>query len=286
MFRSSQKSRSVVFAVFALAGGQVQAQLTLTSNLNLTNANNLVTNGSFETGISSGQSLYWATGTAFTPFAVPPGWTSVGGTGAYALWEAGGGNVQGSAPIPDGIAGLYFGNFFVSSISSVPTFNANGTVSFSSAPTIIPFSPAYSPAVKLSQTIIGLIPTATYGFSFWVSGEDAASGNFLNDGIFGLDVSGYNTVYLTTPGGSSALGTSHVYEFTVVPNATSLTIEFTNWGHYYPLTNGWSPSPPTTELVLDNVIMKSLASVPEPSSIALLVGMASVGGIMLKRRHS
>lgn len=286
MFRSVCASFYFLFALLVLTGVNAQAQLTLTSNLNLTTSGNLVTNGSFETGIASGQSLYWATGTTLSgPFAVPPGWTSVGGTNAYAFWEAGSGSVDGSAPLPDGIAGLYFGNFIVSSISSSPTFNANGTVTFASTPTIVPFDATYTPAVKLSQTITGLTPSATYGLSFWASGEDASTNAFGGDGIFALDVSGYSTVYLAAPGGASSLGTSHVYEFTVVPNATSLTIEFTNWGHYAFTTTGWNLDPFTSELVLDNVILKPLDAVPEPGAAILLSGIAVVGAGWRARRR-
>ncbi len=87
MFQSSKKTLCVVLTLLALSISKAQAQLTLTSNLNLNTNNNLVSNGSFETGIAANQVVYWATGTTLSgPFAVPPGWTSVGGTQAYALW--------------------------------------------------------------------------------------------------------------------------------------------------------------------------------------------------------
>lgn len=286
MFQSICKPLSFFSALFALTSGIAQAQLTLTSGLNLTQSGNLLQNGSFETGITSGQSFYWATGTTGTPFAVPPGWTSIGGTAAYAQWQAGAGNVIGSAPLPDGIAGLYFGNYYASSISSTPIFNTNGIVTFTSAPTIIPFNSSYNPAVKLTQTVTGLTPSATYGLSFWASGEGASFGGFDGDGIFGLDVTGCSRVYLAAPGGSSALGTGHVYDFTFVPTSSSITIDFTNWGHYSPsITMGWTLPDGTSELVLDNVILK-IISVPEPGSTTLLIGIAVSGiGMLLRRRR-
>jgi hypothetical protein len=106
--------------------------------------------------------------------------------------------------------------------------------------------------------------------SFWTSGEDARfPGNAYNhDGIFGLDVSGFSTEYLAVPHGGSSLGMSHVYEFTFVPSTSTVTFEFTNWGHYFGGTTGWT-LPSTTELVMDDVILNDMTSVPEPSVLAM-----------------
>ena len=82
--------------------------MVISSGLGTTHTGNLVGNGSFETGAppnGTSNELYWATGTLLTPFAVPPGWTSSGGSTSYALW----GNdatvpqsIQGSDGLPDG----------------------------------------------------------------------------------------------------------------------------------------------------------------------------------------
>jgi hypothetical protein len=44
-----------------------------------------------------------------------------------------------SAPLPDGTSGLYFGNGLMASISQTLSFNADGSVTFTSPPTIVPY---------------------------------------------------------------------------------------------------------------------------------------------------
>src|SRR4051812_13354631 len=106
-----------LWSALSLSGAnRAEAALSIGSSLGTTHAGNLVNNGSFETAAppsGTANELYWATGTALTPFAVPPSWTSSGGSSSYALW----GNdatvpqsIQGSDGLPDGNAGLYFGN--------------------------------------------------------------------------------------------------------------------------------------------------------------------------------
>ena len=171
---------------------------------------------------------------------------------------------KGSAPLPDGTSGLYFGNGLMAAISETPTFHADGSVTFiSPTPAIIP---KYSPPVTLSQTLTGLNTGATYGLSFWASGEDAATLAFAHDGFFGLDVTGYNTVYLAAPSGQSGLGTSHVYNFTFTPVSSTTTITFTNWGHPNASMPGWTIPGISTELVLDDVIVNQI---PEPRTAAM-----------------
>src|SRR5262249_28622338 len=151
--------------------------------------------------------LYWATGTTLTPFAVPPGWSSSGSSTSYASW----GNdatlpesIQGSDALPDGNDALYFGNDFPVFSSQPPTFNANGSVSFPSAPTFN--NPKAPYPVILTQTVnTPGTPAPVYDFSFWVSGEDAVTGGFTERGIFGLQVTnvlpGDPIVYLAAPNG-------------------------------------------------------------------------------------
>ena len=167
--------------------------------------------------------------------------------------------------------GLYFGNSFVSSISQTPTFLANGRVQFTSPPTITP-STGYSPPVQLSQTVTGLNPGNLYGLSFWASGEAASYPTYTQDGVFALDVTGFDREYLASPSGSSGLGVGHVYEFKFVPTGSNVTLTFTNWGHYADGstgTTGWT-LPSTTELVLDDVILNDLGPAPEPATVGLL----------------
>jgi hypothetical protein len=264
---SRQNAAVLVMAValWLAACGAAQAALTLTGPLNLSHSGNLVQNGSFEDHPNGGATIYyWAAGTASTPFAQPAGWVTNGASLNYAEWGNTAVFPTSSAPLPDGTSGLYFGNGLMASISQTPAFNADGSVTFSSAPTIIP---KYSPPVTLSQTLTGLNTGTTYGLTFWTSGEDATTNVFTHDGFFGLDVTGYSTVYLAAPSGLSALGQSHVYNFTFTPVSSNTTITFTNWGHPNGSMPGWTFPGTATELVLDDVIVNVL---PEPSSLALL----------------
>lgn len=219
--------------------------------------------------------LYWATGTSLTPFGVPPGWTSSGGSTSYASW----GNdatspqsIQGSDGFPDGNAALYFGNGAPVLVNQPPTFNADGTVSFPSPPSFTLF---YSPVpVILSQTInTPANPAPSYDFSFWISGEGAVNGQqFTERGIFGLQVTnvlpGDPIQFLTVPNGvGNSFGVSHLYEFTFAPLNPLLPVDinFINWGHFDLSAYGMSNF--TTELVLDDVIVNA---VPEPGTLALI----------------
>jgi hypothetical protein len=262
----------LVIAVGMVVGGMARAALTLVGPLNLSHSGNLVQNGSFEDHPNSGASIYyWATGTSSTPFAQPANWVTNGASLNYAEW----GNTalfEGSAPLPDGTSGLYFGNGLMASISETPTFNADGSVTFiSPTPSIVP---KFSPPVTLSQTLTGLNTSAMYGLSFWTSGEDAATSGFAHDGFFGLDVTGYSTVYLAAPSGTSGLGTSHVYNFLFTPASPNTTITFTNWGHPVQSMPGWT-LPTSTELILDDVIVNQI---PEPNAVRL-VGLGALGAL-------
>lgn len=274
---------------------QARASLVLGSSLGTTHVGNLVANGSFETGAppnGTANQLYWATGTSLTPFAVPPSWTSSGAPSSYASW----GNdatipqsIKGSDGLPDGAAGMYFGNGAPVLVSQPPTFNANGTVSFPAAPI---FSTFYATApVILTQSInTPATPSPSYDFSFWVSGEGAVNGQqFAERGIFGLQVtnvsSGDPIQWLTVPNGvGNSFGVSHLYEFSFTPLNPLLPvgINFINWGHFDLSAYGGSNF--TTELVLDDVIINA---VPEPTTAVLLgLGLTGVAAAGRKRRSA
>ncbi len=272
--------------------GDAQASLTIGSSLGTTHAGNLVTNGSFETGRppdGTANLLYWATGTALTPYAVPPGWTSSGTASSYALW----GNdatlpqsIQGSDGLPDGDAALYFGNGAPVLVSQPPTFHPNGTVSFPAPPSFTNF---YSAApVILTQSInTPATPSPAYNFSFWVSGEGAVNGQqFTERGIFGLQLTnvlaGDPIQWLTVPNGiGNGFGVSHLYEFSFTPLNPLLPVDinFLNWGHFDLSPYGGSNF--TTELILDDVIINA---VPEPGTLALFA-LAGFGLIEAGRRR-
>jgi hypothetical protein len=271
----------------AFLASPAHASLVLTTGLGTTQVGNLVQNGSFEIGAPpSGlaNKVYWATGTANAPLSVPPGWMTSGGPTNYALWGNDGTSPQsmnGSDQIPDGVAAVYFGNGGPVIPNAAPTFNNDGSVSFSSPPTF--FTP-YGPPVILQQTINTVAnPSPSYKFSFWTSGEDAIGPIFGERGIFGLRVTnvlpGDPMQWLTVPnGGANPTGLSHLYEYTFTPlnNALPVTIEFHNLGHLDLSAYGMSNF--TTELVLDNVIINV---VPEPASLMLL----SAGSLLILRRR-
>jgi hypothetical protein len=265
--------------------------LAITPGLPLNPALNLLTNGSFEGGFSGNPNLqptYWATGTAGSPFQSITGWNTQGGPGNYA-YRGNTAFTTASKPVPDGQVALYFGNGFATSISETPTFNPNGSLTFTSPNPTITNGPTLSPPVRVEQTVNGLSTNVVYALSFWASGEDAATGNNGHDGIFALDVTGFSTTYLAAPSGApGGVGGQLVYRFEFVPVTSSVTIGFSNWGHFSGApsvpgagTVGWTIPLNTTELVLDHVILNQIGEVlPEPGSLAT-IGIA--GTAMLRR---
>jgi hypothetical protein len=282
------------FALSSGAADRARASLVITSGLGTTHAGNLVANGSFETGAppsGNANRQYWATGTSLTPFAVPPGWTSSGATSSYAAW----GNdatvpqsIQGSDGLPDGNAGMYFGNGAPVLVSQPPTFNPNGTVSFPSPPAFNLFF-ATAPVILTQSINTPATPAPWYNLSFWVSGEGALSGQQLAErGIFGLQMTnvlaGDPIQFLTVPNGvNNTFGLSHLYEFTFTPLNPLLPVDinFINWGHFDLSPYGGSNF--TTELVLDDVIINA---VPEPSTLTLLAAALCAMTASARRRRA
>jgi len=236
---------------------------------------NLVVNGSFEADNGFYPNLsYWATGTVLTPSMALSGWNASGQAQSYATWGHNGiGRIRGSDWLPHGESGLYFGASIMLPPSVPPSFAGNGVVTFP-VPPILNAKPGFGP-VTLSQTLTGLSTTQTYLLDFWASGETAGTGPMAQDGFFGLDITGEATTYLAAPSGMSALGASQRYYIYFKPVASSVTLTWTNWGHYVG-NIGLS-----TELCLDDVIVNP---VPEPTTMAMIgIGMASV---LLKRRSN
>jgi len=177
---------------------------------------------------------------------------------------------------------MYFGNGGGAQTSLAPTFHADGRVTFSGTPTMT--TPMGAPAV-LQQSI----PTNTnlapyYPFSFWASGEFAQNGaGGAPDGIFGLRVTnvlpGDPMQFFTVPGGTTALGMSHQFNFDLVPlnPLLPIDIEFYNWGHFDLTAYGGLAF--TTELVIDDVMINTA---PEPASL----GLVALGALVLRRRRN
>jgi hypothetical protein len=222
---------------------------------------NLLLNGSFEAdGGSAANGSYWATGTMLAPTLSLNSWTASGQPGSYAFWGNDGlGGIKGSAPLPHGTNGLYFGAGIMALVAPWPTEAADGQVSFSSPPALLS-KPSDGP-VTLEQTVTGLNPSATYLLDFWTSGEKIGDPEFALDGFFGLEITGESRLYFASPSGFGPTGSSQRYQVYFNPVATTETFRWINWGHYS------SPSGLADELVLDDVILNE---VPEPSSLALL----------------
>lgn len=287
LFERKGKVAVTAGVLFFIANQATAGVLSLTTGYTPNRTANLLSNGSFELGAPPALNYYfWVTGSTLGSSSlgkVPAGWISGGGTSAYGQWTDTAWAVK-SAALPDGIAGLYFGNQSVLGVSAIPTFNSDGTVGFSSAP-FFTLDSVYSPAVQLSQTISGLDPAATYLLSFWTSGEQATTTATIikEDGIFGLDLTGFQTVYLAAPSGQSALGSSHYYQFIFQPVSSTTTITFTNWGHFRLADIGLAGKPGelTTELVLDDVVLNQI---PEPGTLALVgVALVALASRKLKR---
>jgi len=219
---------------------------------------NLIVNGSFEAdgGVAANGS-YWATGTTLTPTMPLTGWTAAGQTASYAYWGSDGfGGINLSAAFPDGTNGLYFGGGMMASVSPYPTEAANGLVTFSSPPVIVP-KPNEAP-VTLLQTVSGLSPGGTYLLDFWTSGEDVGTTQFPVDGFFGLDITGESRLYFAAPSGNGPIGTSQRYQVVFQPTGSTVTFKWINWGHF----NG--PGGLSDEIVLDDVILNVLTNAPPP----------------------
>lgn len=269
-------------SMLAIPLGSAMSAASIVSITNGTNQvalslSNLITNGSFEAQVSSVPlNSFWATGTSMSPTVSLTGWTGAGQTNAYATWGNDGSpalGIKGSAPIPDGQVGLYFGAFIVSGMSAAPIFHPNGTITFASNPNI-QADPLYGP-VTLEQTLTGLIPGDNYLLDFWASGEAAVTGAW-QEGLFGLDITGEATTYLAVPSGGGPQGAFQRYKVLFKPTFSTTTIKFTNWGHI--TSNGFA-----SELCLDDVILNHQA-VPEPPEWAALA-LGTIG-ILVGRRRS
>jgi len=294
---------------------------------------NLVVNGSFEephleNGLTFGGGIpgvdgdgyyYISTGTTRTPFALPDGWrTSGGGPDTYARWgnnynaiPAAGLPAAGQAwsdPNIDGERSVYLGDETPLEISEIPEFMSNGEVVFTSPP-IITLKPEYGPdPMTLTQTVTGLVPEGVYRMSFWVSGEwgnegfaTSNSGTTAGDGIVGVQIQGYDLLYLAIPAGNSAeppgaphvFGTdeSHTYTLEFTATDTEMDISFMNWGHFDSLSDtiGWDRGQ-STELIMDDVRINALSvpvNVPTLSHLGLLimVGILGIVGFMVIRKR-
>ncbi len=276
-FQERKYLKGTALAILALAAAVSQATIISINSGDVLLGNrssNLVTNGSFEADDGTAMNgSFWATGTILTPQVLLTGWTAVGQMNSYASWGHDGANnwLRGSDFIPHGMDAVYFGAGGMTT-SVAPIFHTDGTVTFPSTPTFFP-TPNLGP-VTLSQTLTGLNTSQAYLLDFWASGELAHFGGFSGDGLFGLDITGENQMYFACPNGSSNLGASQRYYIVFQPNTSSVTLTFTNWGHYTD-----SGGNLRTELVMDDVIVNTV-----PESATLLVLAIPLAFVLRRRR--
>ena len=251
------------------------------------------------------------------PIAQPDGWAiSGGGTETYGRWGNNYNSItNGMVTVPiagqawssteiDGERSVYLGNETPLEISEIPEFMSNGEVVFTSPPTIT-LKPEYGPdPMTITQTVTGLIPDGVYRISFWVSGEwgnegfaTSLFGTTAGDGIIGVQLQGYELLYLAVPAGNSAeppgaphvFGTeeAHTYTLEFTATDTEMDISFMNWGHFDSLSDtiGWDRGP-STELIMDDVIINPISlpvNVPTLSQwgLIIMVGLLGITGFMV-----
>ena len=112
--------------------------------------------------------------------------------------------------------------------------------------------------VSLQQTVSGLTVGNTYVLEFWAGGE----WGYTHSGLFAVDVGFGDTLMRNKSTDTGSIGTRFIIEFNAVSN--SHTIKFTNWGHI---------SSYSTELVLDDVKLYTLAELNESVNRCSLTGI-------------
>ncbi len=321
-----------VFFVFCSSMVIYAATPTIITDAEPLNRNrNLVFNGSFEephlvgaslfgilTGVDGDGYFFLSAGASLRlpPHALPDGWTtSGGGIDTYARW---GNNYNAVLDFPvagqawssteiHGERSVYLGNQTPSEISETPQYMSNGEVAFTSPPTIT-LRPIYGPdPFRISQTVTGLVPGGVYRMSFWVSGEwsnlgyAAINETTAGDGIVGVQIEGYDLLYLAIPAGNApepvgaphVFGTDefHVYTLEFQATDTDMDISFINWGHFASTggTIGWTRGQ-TTELIMDDVIINAVmlpTNVPTLSEWGLITmaGILGIVGLIVIRRR-
>lgn len=305
----------------------------ITDAVSLDRSRNLVDNGSFEEphledgtdfdgflpGVDGDGYYYISSNTNLIPVAMPDRWTTTGGgVDTYSRW---GNNINAlpAAGLPiagqawssteiNGERSIYLGNFTPAEISETPQYMSNGEVVFSTSPTIT-LRPEYGPEpMTITQTVSGLVPEGRYRMSFWVSGEwgnegfaTSSNGATAGDGIMGVQLEGYDLLYLAVPAGNSTepagaphvFGTDefHIYTLEFEAADTEMDISFINWGHFGSTegTIGWTRGQ-ATELIMDDVIINAIfipVNVPTLSvwGLTTMAGVLGVIGFIVMRRR-
>jgi len=246
--------KKFLLTLFLLSAFYSQAQVicVFCYNQNVpisTGVNNLMVNGGFENGCTTGQ-YYCPNSSGYSCDFT--GWTCTGGgNGTYA--QALDGSYD--SYVVEGNYAAYFGSSFCNLCNATQGDTSCLGDSLCTATGIDPGYPYNTVdfggviGMTLQQTVSGLSPGNTYVLEFWAGGE-ATPSYFRSAGLFAVDV-GFGNIFLrdqpTSPA-SADIGTRFIIEF----NATSAshTIKFTNWGHI---------CSDCTELVVDDVNLYTVA---------------------------
>ncbi len=214
------------------------------------NVNNLILNGSFESGCTTTPGYFCPNSSAHNCNLA--NWTTTnGGPSTYARAED---SFYGFSVTPDGDYTAYFGNGLYSRVCSPAIYDttclADSGCVIINIPTGYPYTNAIYGGVNgvsTSQTVNNLIVGNTYVLEFWAGGEGHIDG-FSKRGVFAVDVGFGNTFLRCKPTSPGTIGTRYIIEFNAT--STSHVIKFTNWGHVCATC---------TELVLDNVRLYTIA---------------------------
>ena len=230
-------------------------------------SNNLILNGGFENtscAISSVSCHSFCPNSQYYDCNIANWSCTGGGDSTYS-------SLQNSSltKIIQGNKDFYFGNYYASACSGIPSSSNNDTSCFNYSGCIVsgipigyPFNKSFfggATGVSLSQTVIGLIPGNYYVLEFWAGGEDAillSNHTYPNKGLFAVDI-GFGNIFLRnnpTPV-NVGIGTRYILQFKAT--SSSPTIKFTNWGHV---------CGSCTELNLDDVRLYSNQYLPETIS--------------------
>lgn len=214
-----------------------------------TNVTNLIQNGSFEnSNCFATQNYSFCPSSAYYSCQIFNWLCSGGGQGTYAFMYN-----NSFSTIADGLYAPYFGNNFATACSIMFDLSclSDSDCIVKGFPTGFPSSDsAYGGALglSLSQVVFNLTPGDTFVLEFWAGGE-SYNGSFNNDGYFAVDV-GFGNTFLRCPPTPPSTGIGKRYLVIFKATSAAHVFKFTSWGHF---------SPDCSELVLDDVMLYTIA---------------------------
>ena len=262
---------ALVFIFSKFSSAQILCILCYNQNDSISsNVNNLLQNGSFESGCINGSfcpnSQYYTCDI--------PGWTCTGGgTSTYVQDFDPAGAWYGSflSEIVFGNKAIYLGNFYCNACSP----NAGDISCVHDTDCTVMSLPSGYPSntpdyggtngVSMFQTVSGLTVGNTYILEFWVGGEYDYGDS---EGLFAVDVGFGDTLLRCKSTNIGDIGITYIIEFNAT--SSSQTIKFTNWGHICSFC---------TEVVLDNVRLYTLAELNPSVTVCTSVSSAPNFGV-------